>query len=471
MKILLIQPKMNMRPMDTKLKTRMSPSLALLVLAKLTPSAHQIKIINENTQKINFNEKVDLVAITVTVDVFPRAVQIASEFRKHNITVVAGGIHITAVPDETASYFDAVCVGTAERVWQKILIDKENNTLKNIYKDMDKLEGKELCSPDYTAIQPDKYLYTNVISTSRGCPHKCDFCYNSCADSVRYMNRPVEDVICDIMVLKTKHIMFIDDNFIGNPRWTKELLLRIAQLDLKWNAAVSVNILDHLDLLDLMKKTGCQSLFIGFETINDRSLRSVHKNQNMIEKYDALISEIHLRGIMINASIVFGLPDDDKYVFENTLNWLIKNRIETVTAHILTPYPGTILQNNMLLKNQIEDFDLSHYNTAHVVFKPEKMSSKQLYDGYIRFYKEFYAIKNIIRRIPQNKEQRMPFLLFNFFYRKYGKFTELLSSIIPLHFLGKVAEYFSYREHRGIKILKRPKRRFLRGFTHSLLRR
>ena len=469
MKILLIQPKMKMRPMDTKLKTRMSPSLALLTLAKLTPINHQIKIINENMERIDFDEQVDLVAITVTVDVFPGAAKIASEFQRRGVTVIAGGIHITAVPEQSLPYFDAICVGAAERVWQKVLADKENNTLQEIYKDTEKLESNEICAPGYSAINHKKYLYTNVISTSRGCPHKCDFCYNSCTNSVKYINRPIEDVIADIISLKTKHIMFIDDNFIGNPNWTREFLHRLQPLDLKWNAAVTVSILNHLDLLDVMKKTGCQSLFIGFETINSGSLKSVHKNQNNIEKYDELVREIHSRGIMINASIVFGLPADDESVFENTLDWLVKNRIETVTAHILTPYPGTVLYKNMVLKNQIKDYDLSRYNTAHVVFKHEKMTAKQLYHGYINFYKKFYSIRNILKRIPEDKAQRVPFLLFNFLYRKYGKFTEVLSRIIPLNLLGKLAENLSY--FRGTKTQKAEMNHTINSHIKCLSRR
>lgn len=444
MKILLIQPKMNMRPMDTRLKTRMSPSLALLTLAKLTPPGHEIKIVNENIEKINFNEPADLAAITVTVDVFCRAAEISAEFRRRGVSVVAGGIHITAVPHEAAPHFDAVCVGAAERVWTRILKDKERNLLQKIYKDTDELKGSEICPPDYRAVDPKKYLYTNIVSTSRGCPHKCDFCYNSCKNSVKYVNRPVDDVICDIMALNTKHIMFIDDNFIGNPNWTRELLLRMEPLKLKWNAAVTVNILNHPDLLDLMKRTGCQSLFIGFETINASSLQSVHKSQNNIKKYDALIREIHSRGIMINASIVFGLPDDDESIFKATLDWLVKNRIETVTAHILTPYPGTALHERIMSKNQINDFDLSHYNTAHVVFEHKHMTKDELYSGYIKFYKEFYSLKNIIRRIPEDKAQRVPYLLFNFLYRKYGRITEALSGVVPLNYLGKAAGYLSY---------------------------
>ncbi len=262
MKIKLIQPAMLSRPMDTKLKTRMSPSLALLTIANLTPKEHEVIIENENVEKIDFDESVDLVAITVTVDVMNRAVEISKEFQNRNVTVIAGGIHITADPEGALNSFDAICVGMAERVWAKILKDKENNSLQKIYYDMGNIAGKEIVSPNYYIIDSKKYLYTNIISTSRGCPFECDFCYNSCKNVLKtYINRPIDDVIKDINALKTRHIMFIDDNFIGNPKWTKKLLEEIKPLKLKWNAAVTSNIVDMPELLDEMKEAGCQSLF------------------------------------------------------------------------------------------------------------------------------------------------------------------------------------------------------------------
>ena len=123
------------------------------------------------------------------------------------------------------------------------------------------------------------------------------------------------------------------------------------------------------ELLDEMRDSGCQSLFIGFESINSESIDSVHKVQNSVKKYEKLADEIHKRGIMINASFVFGLDEDDTTVFKNTLEWIVKNKIETVTSHILTPYPGTKLYSSLIEENRITDFNLSNYNTAHVVYK------------------------------------------------------------------------------------------------------
>jgi radical SAM superfamily enzyme YgiQ (UPF0313 family) len=445
MKIKLIQPAMLPRPMDTKLKARMSPSLALLTIANLTPKDHEVIIENENVEKIDFDEPVDLIAITVTVDVMNRAVEISKEFQNRGVTVIAGGIHITADPEGALNSFDAICVGMAERVWTKILKDKENNSLKKMYYDIENIAGGEIVAPNYYIIDNKKYLYTNIISTSRGCPFQCDFCYNSCKNVLKtYINRPIEDVIRDIKALKTRHIMFIDDNFIGNPKWTKQLLKEIKPLKLKWNAAVSSNIVDMPQLLDEMKESGCQSLFIGFESINSKSIESVHKVQNSVNIYEKLVDEVHKRGIMINASFVFGLDEDDSSVFQNTLEWIVKNRIETVTSHILTPYPGTKLYSSLIKENKIIDFNLSNYNTAHVVYKPKNITAEELYDGYLWIYKEVYTFKNIMKRLPKSKNQWIPFLSFNLFYRKFGKFTELLCNIVSFKNIGRFFRWLAY---------------------------
>ncbi len=322
MKIILIQPKMNKRPMDTHLKSRMSPSLALLTLARLTPEAHEVVIVNENAEAVDCHCQADMVGITVTLDVMPNACRIAGEFRKRGVKVVAGGIHVTCSPADCLPYFDAICIGAAERVWARMVEDASKGRLQKVYHDMENFRGDEIASPLYDKIDTGRYLYTNVVTTSRGCPNRCDFCYNSCQNR-GYVRRPVADVLRDIQALNTQHVLFVDDNFIGTPPYTRELLDAIRGLRLKWNAAVTTRILDYPDILDLMAETGCQSLFIGFESINNSALRGVNKD-NQFEKYERLASAIHSRGIMINASMVFGLDGDGPDVFSKTLDWLGK---------------------------------------------------------------------------------------------------------------------------------------------------
>ena len=443
MYIKLIQPKMDKRPMDTDVKIHMAPPLGLLTIANMFQEKHKVVLENENIEKINYEDTPDIVGITITVDVLPRAIEIARRFREKGSIVVAGGIHITTAYDTIPkNCFDVLCIGPAEGTWEDIIRDYHQGKLKEIYKCSNKISGKDIVSPAYQMLDREKYLYCNVIHTSRGCPFRCDFCYNSGREH-KFLNREIKDVIKDIQVVKSKHIMFIDDNFVGNPVWTREFLNAIKPMKIKWNAAVSINAVCDLELLDLMKETGCQSLFIGFESINPASINDVHKIQNEKVSYETAIQEIHKRGIMINASFVFGLDGDTKETFQATLDWIVKNKIETVTSHILTPYPGTALYDRLKKQGRILTEDLSLYNTAHVVYEPKNMTKEELYEGYLWIYKEIYSWKSIMKRMPLAKEQKMPYLLFDLLYRKYGKLTDALCKIITYKRVGIMAEKIS----------------------------
>ena len=242
--------------------------------------------------------------------------------------------------------------------------------------------------------------------------------------------------------------MFIDDNFIGNPSWSREFLKAIKPMKLKWHAAVSANVADIPGLLDDMKDAGCKGLFIGFESLSENALKGVNKHQNSVKKYERLVEEIHSRGIMINASFVFGLDGDTPDTFRHTLDWIIKNKIETVTSHILTPYPGTKQHKDMLEAGRIVNFNQEDYTTSEVVYSPTRMTPQELKEGYLKLYKDIYSWKNIFRRMPEH--QKAGSLLFNIFYRKYGKLTEKICEAIGYNHIGRICEnlacHFSKKE-------------------------
>ncbi len=439
----LIQPRMRMRPMDTELKTRMSPPLGLLTIVNLLRDRHHVTVENENIRPVNFLDGPDIVGISVTVDTLPRAMEIAAEFRKRGIPVVAGGIHITTAPESIpAGAFDALCIGPAEGTWPRIMQDAEQGRLQKVYRCEGCFTGEEIVSPAYDAISPRDYLYCNIVHTSRGCPFRCDFCYNSCGNHP-YVHRPIEDVLRDIHTVGRRHVMFIDDNFAGDPAWTRQLLHAITPLKIRWNAAVSLNAALDEELLDLMKRSGCEGLFIGLESVSEESLRSVHKGQNSLERAERAVRNIHARGMMVNASFVFGLDGDTPDTFRQTLDWIIRNRIETVTSHIMTPYPGTVLYDRMKAEGRITTDDLSLYNTANVVFRPARMTAEELQNGYLWMYRQIYSFRNILRRIPQMPDQRAAYLMFNLLYRKFGRFSDWLCRRVGYERIGYLGEKLS----------------------------
>lgn len=444
-KIKLISPKMSLRPMDSEFKRRMSPSLTLVTLASLTPQPHTVYIEDENLNSINFNDKPDLVGISVNVDTSYRAFEISKKYREQGIKVIFGGIHASSNPDLVSNHCDSICIGEAEELWCGIINDFLNNNLQNLYYNSNSTNLEKVPLPKWDFVPKNEYLYHNIIVTSRGCPFKCEFCYNSCdyVDST-YRNRPISNVIEEIISLNTKQVMFIDDNLIGNIKWTNDFLDTIKPMNLTWHGAVSTNLVHYPDLIRKMAESGCRSLFIGFESINSNSIQSINKGQNRVSEYEKLINELHHNNIMVNASLVFGFDHDTKDTFPQTLEWLIKNKIETMTSHILTPYPGTKLYKRLEGENRIIDYDLSKYNTSNVVFQPKYMSPNELRNGYLRMYKDFYSINNIFKRKPDNKKLIAPYFMFNFGYRKFGRLTSLIGKFGLMNKIGELGRKISY---------------------------
>ncbi len=110
--------------------------------------------------------------------------------------------------------------------------------------------------------------------------------------------------------------------------------------------------------------------------------------------------------------------------------FIVRNRIETVTSHIMTPYPGTVLYDRLKAEERILTDDLSLYNTAHVVFEPKNMTKEELYKGYLWIYRKVYSFENILKRMPKTKKQIFPYLAFNVLYRKWGRLSDFFVKLL-----------------------------------------
>lgn len=450
--IKLISPMTTARPMDSVWKTRMAPPLGLLVLGSLTPAMHEVTLEDENIGKIRLNDKPDLVGISVKVDTAFRAFEIADGYRARGIRVVMGGIHATACPDDCLKHSDSVVIGDAENTWPLLLADVEKGYLQCVYRNSGSVAAETIPVPRWNLLNHSKYLFTNTLTIGRGCPWRCDFCYNSSSNiDPSYRNKSVRQILNEIASLGIDHVMFIDDNFIGNPDFVRRLLPELKRLGITWHTAVSTNIGLYDDILDMMADSGCKSLFIGFESVNQKNMLNCHKAQNKIEKYDETIGKIHGRGMMVNASLVFGFDGDDASVFPATLEWLVRNRVSSMTAHILTPYPGTVLHGKLEAEGRIFDRDLRNYNTAHAVFSPAKMSREELESGYIKIYSDFYSWTNILRRLPVADGQLSAYLQFNLLYRKFGKQTSVLGRIFGMRRFADFARRISYPKWNSMR--------------------
>ena len=263
MRIRLVAPRMSCRPMDTAWKTRMSPPLALLVLGVLTPPEHEVALADENIESIRHDDSwPDLVGITVKADTFYRSAEMAAAYRARGILVVMGGIHPTACPDDCARFADALVIGEAEVLWPRLIADAAAGRLQKIYRNESPVDPSLIPIPRWNLLHEKSYLFTNTLFVGRGCPWRCEFCYNRSPNlDARYRTKPVDHVVAEIESLGISHVMFIDDNFIGDPARAADLADRLGRMDITWHAAVSADLLRHGDLLD--RKFGAATSWAG----------------------------------------------------------------------------------------------------------------------------------------------------------------------------------------------------------------
>ena len=381
------------------IKYSLFPPLSLLALAGATPPGHTLSLEDEHVEPICTDDTPDVVAMTVYITSAHRAYALADLYRRRGVRVILGGIHPTTLPDEALAHCDAVVRGPAETLWPQVVRDLEQGTLHRVYGPHlpDRLDGLPPARRDL--IRPGRYLIPHTITVSKGCPHNCHFCYQSSFYGDGYYRlRPVEEVIREIGQSPYRHVFFLDDNLMGHPAYARALFQALHPLGVTWQGAASLDVVRHPDLLHLAYESGCRSLFVGFESLSQEALARAGKRQNRVAGYERDIRIIHDAGIMINASFIFGFDHDDPSVFERTVEFGIRNRLETATFHILTPYPGTPLFAELEREGRLLHCDWSRYDTRHAVFRPRLMSPKKLEEGYWWAYRAFYSYGSILQR-------------------------------------------------------------------------
>lgn len=380
--------------------------LSLTTIAALTPPEIEVAITDENVEPIDFDEEVDLVGLTAMTMHAPRAYEIADRFRARGISVVMGGLHASSLPQETKQHVDAVLIGEAEGVWKKLLHDFQNGHLKPFYKSNHFCSFEAQPHPRLDLLKKKRYWTINCVQATRGCPFSCDFCSVAHFFGNTYRYRPVDEVIEEIKSLPPGYFTFVDDNIMGKPTYAKELFQKLTPLKRKWTSQGSLNMAKDTKLLKMAKDSGCSALFVGIESLSQDNLSSMNKSINHVSQYEEAIKKIRDHGIMVAGSFIFGFDYDDEAVFERTVKFCEKNKIELPIFFILTPAPGTRLYQRMEKEGRILHKDWSKYNGSNVVFKPKLLSEETLSSGYGWAFREIYSYQSMAKRIllPPRKE-------------------------------------------------------------------
>jgi radical SAM superfamily enzyme YgiQ (UPF0313 family) len=400
MKVKMILPALTeaKSPFWRPIKYSLFPPLGLAALAGYLRDDDEISLQDEHVETLDLDDRPDLVVIQVYITSAKRSYALADRYRSEGAHVALGGLHVTSLPEEAARHADTIFLGPGEDAWPRFLEDFRAGRPGKVYRSQTRsLAGLPKIRRDL--IKRRLYLAPNSIVVSRGCPHTCDFCYKQAffeGGRSFYVQR-VDDALAEIDRLPGRHLYFLDDHLLGDPRFAEALFDGMKGMGRLWQAAGTVKSVLEPRLLEKAVQSGLRSLFVGFETLNPANLREQHKYQNLNRDYSAAIGRLRGLGVMINGSFVFGMDDDDETVFDRTVEWAVGQGIETATFHILTPYPGTALHQRMSAQGRLSSDDWDLFDTRHVVFRPAKMSPGALEAGYRRAYRDFYRWGSIFK--------------------------------------------------------------------------
>ena len=400
MRVKMILPALTeaVSPLFRPIKYSLFPPLGLATLAAYLSEDDEIDLQDEHVEPLNLNDDPELVVIQPYITSANRAYELADHYRAKGAYVCLGGLHVTSLPDEAATHADSIFLGPGEDTWPQFLKDFRQGSPKSRYIANSRRTIHGIPPIRRDLIKRHLYMVPNSIVISRGCPHKCDFCYKEAffEGGNSFYVQKVDEALAEIDRLPGKHLYFLDDHLFGNPRFASMLFDGMKGMGRLFQGAATVNSILKPGLLEKAAEAGLRSIFVGLETIDETNLRQHSKVQNLNRNYSAAIRRIHDNGVMINGSFVFGMDEDGPDVFKRTVDWAIRNSIETSTFHIMTPYPSTALYQRIEAEGRLLHSRWDLYDTRHCVYQPKLLTPKQLEEGYWWAYREFYTWRSIL---------------------------------------------------------------------------
>ncbi|MFA6236572.1 MAG: radical SAM protein [Bacteriovorax sp.] len=407
MKITLIKPRIGRQENSMYIdEGRMEP-LQLAVIAGMTPKDIEVVMHDDRMEDIPFDEKTDLVAITVETYTARRAYEIATEYRLRGVPVIMGGMHATLIPEEVSEYCDSIVTGDAEWIWQEIIDDYFTlGKLKKHYKSTPGVPQANKFMIDRSIYEGKKYLDVGLIQFGRGCKFACSFCAISVYFDKKQYVRNLDEVVKEIKQTKKKLFFFVDDNICSDFEALKELCRVLIPLKIRWVSQGSIDMTRDLELMDLLAKSGCMGNVMGFETINPANKKQIRKAPNFFRNdfsvYSKEVEIIKRFGLQTWAAFTLGYDQDTRESIMETVEFAIKQKFCFAAFNILIPYPNTDLYRQLESEKRLL-FDGKwwlhpNYKFNHCTFLPKHMTPDQLTEAAFAAKSRWNSLSSIASR-------------------------------------------------------------------------
>jgi radical SAM superfamily enzyme YgiQ (UPF0313 family) len=387
------------------------PNLGLLQLAALVGDEHEVKYIDEDyidirdAEPVLFEKKWDIVGISACNNQALRAYEIADRFREQGITVVMGGYHPSAMPEEAKLHADAVFIGEGEDTFPQFLEDFKRGEIKPFYKSTGNVDISTLPPPRFDCISNIIRFNKLPVFATRGCPRKCEYCSVKMIYGSRYRKKNIDQIVREIEDLKKLYprpypfITFGDENLLVDKQWSKELAKALIPLKIRWECYCDVSVAWDDELLDLLRESNCVELLIGFESIVRENMNMGDRwKYNMVSKYAEAIKRIQSKGVGVMGLFMFGFDHDTPDVFKETAKFIHEAGLFDVDFAVLCPIPGTDTFNKLKEEGRILTYNWNKYTWIHVNYQPMNMTAKALQEGLLYMFKEFSSIEILHKR-------------------------------------------------------------------------
>ncbi|WP_290798597.1 radical SAM protein [Halomonas sp.] len=396
---------------------QMEPVPAAMVAA-LTPPDVEKRFFDDRLEPIAYDAPTDLVAISVETYTARRAYQIASEYRRRGVPVVMGGFHATLCPEEVSRYCESIVIGEAERTFPELIDDYRHGRPRKVYR----ADGRPALSvtPDRSIFAGKRYLGIRLVEFARGCRFKCDFCAITAFFGASQSHRPIERVLEELAQVRRRGqmVFFIDDNLVSNLRAAKALMRALIPLKLRWVSQASINVAFDEEALDLMRRSGCQGVLVGFESLDPEGLAEMNKRFNLMHggPHQAL-ANFRRHGIRIYGTFIFGYDADSAETIDATVRFAQEEGLYIAAFNHITPFPGTPLETRLREAGRLrfERWWLDEaYRYNMVPFHPKGMSAEELEHHCVQARRRFYGWRSILARGRQRVNRATPYMLANF---------------------------------------------------------